>query len=95
MPGTPTVAPDGSVRASATLRNPLGLHARPAALIVRMLAHYDAKVQVNGVNAASVLELMKLGAVRDDVLTVTAQGPQASEAVERLVADVEAGFGEV
>lgn len=94
-PSGPTVAPDGSVQASAALRNPLGLHARPAALIVRMLAHYDAKVQVNGANAASVLELMKLGAVRDDVLTITAQGPQASEAVERLVADVEAGFGEV
>lgn len=91
----PATADDGSVRAVAVLRNPLGLHARPAALIVRMLAHYDAKVQVNGVNAASVLDLMKLGAVKDDVLAVTAQGPQAAEAVARLVTDVEAGFGEV
>ncbi|MBO0900748.1 PTS-dependent dihydroxyacetone kinase phosphotransferase subunit DhaM [Cellulomonas sp. zg-ZUI199] len=91
----PVVAPDGSVRATTVLRNPLGLHARPAALMVRMLAAFDAKVQVNGVNAASVLELMKLGAVKDDVLVVTAQGPQAAEAVRRLVADVEAGFGEV
>ncbi|MBO3087582.1 dihydroxyacetone kinase phosphoryl donor subunit DhaM [Cellulomonas dongxiuzhuiae] len=86
---------DGSVRATAVLRNPLGLHARPAALIVRMLAHFDAKVQVDGVNAASVLDLMKLGAVRGDVLTITAQGPQAGEAVERLLVDVAAGFGEV
>ncbi|SFK34498.1 dihydroxyacetone kinase phosphoryl donor subunit DhaM [Cellulomonas sp. KH9] len=91
----PVVGPDGSVRATTVLRNPLGLHARPAALMVRMLAPFDAKVQVNGVNAASVLELMKLGAVKDDVLVVTAQGPQAAEAVQRLVADVEAGFGEV
>jgi len=91
----PVAADDGSVRATAVLRNPLGLHARPAALIVRMLAPYDAKVQVDGVNAASVLDLMKLGAVKGDVLTITAQGPQASEAVGRLVADVEAGFGEV
>ncbi|MBF0686687.1 MAG: PTS-dependent dihydroxyacetone kinase phosphotransferase subunit DhaM [Cellulomonas sp.] len=100
VPGTPAVtapqtAPDGSVQATAVLRNPLGLHARPAALIVRMLAHLDAKVQVNGMNAASVLDLMKLGAVKDDVLTIRAQGPQAAEAVARLVADVEAGFGEV
>ncbi|WP_318241513.1 dihydroxyacetone kinase phosphoryl donor subunit DhaM [Cellulomonas avistercoris] len=86
---------DGSVRATAVLRNPLGLHARPAALIVRMLAPFDAKVQVDGVNAASVLDLMKLGAVRGDVLTITAQGPQAGEAVERLLVDVAAGFGEV
>ena len=85
----------GDVRATAVLRNPLGLHARPAALIVRMLAPYDATVQVDGVNAASVLDLMKLGAVQGDVLTVTAQGPQASDAVARLVSEVEAGFGEV
>ena len=91
----PVVAADGSVRATAVLRNPLGLHARPAALIVRMLAPFDAKVQVNGVNAASVLDLMKLGALKDDVLTITAQGAQAGDAVTRLVADVEAGFGEV
>ncbi|MCC2321916.1 dihydroxyacetone kinase phosphoryl donor subunit DhaM [Cellulomonas xiejunii] len=91
----PVTAPDGSVQATAVLRNPLGLHARPAALIVRMLAHLDAKVQVNGMNAASVLDLMKLGAVKGDVLTITAQGPQAAEAAARLVADVEAGFGEV
>ncbi|WP_087509839.1 dihydroxyacetone kinase phosphoryl donor subunit DhaM [Cellulomonas iranensis] len=88
-------APDGEVRATAVLRNPLGLHARPAALVVRMLAPYDAAVQVDGVNAASVLDLMKLGAVQGDVLTITAQGPQASDAVARLVSEVEAGFGEV
>lgn len=91
----PVVGADGSVRATAVLRNALGLHARPAALIVRMLAPFDAKVQVNGVNAASVLDLMKLGALKDDVLTITAQGAQAGDAVTRLVADVEAGFGEV
>lgn len=94
-PAQPVTTQDGSVVATAVLRNPLGLHARPAALIVRMLAHFDAKVQVNGVNAASVLDLMKLGAVKDDVLTVTAHGPQAADAVARLVADVEGGFGEV
>jgi PTS hybrid protein len=94
-PAGPPTSPGGDARADAVLRNPLGLHARPAALIVRMLAPFDASVQVNGVNAASVLDLMKLGAVQGDLLTVTAQGPQASEAVARLVSDVEAGFGEV
>ena len=94
-PAASPAPPDGSARATVTLCNPLGLHARPAALLVRMLASFDAKVQVDGVNAASVLDLMKLGAVKGDVLTITAQGPQASEAVERLVADVENGFGEL
>ena len=60
------------------LRNPLGLHARPAAVVARMLAAYDAKVRVNGANAASVLELMKLGAKQGVELQIETEGPQAA-----------------
>ncbi|MGY4646006.1 dihydroxyacetone kinase phosphoryl donor subunit DhaM [Cellulomonas sp. URHB0016] len=86
---------DGVVRGTATLRNPLGLHARPAAIVARMLAAYDAKVRVNGANAASVLELMKLGATQGAELRVEAEGPQATEACDALLAAVHEGFGEV
>jgi phosphoenolpyruvate---glycerone phosphotransferase subunit DhaM len=86
---------DGVVRGTATLRNPLGLHARPAAIVARMLAAYDAKVRVNGANAASVLELMKLGATEGAELRIEAEGPQATEARDALVAAVHGGFGEV
>jgi phosphoenolpyruvate---glycerone phosphotransferase subunit DhaM len=86
---------DGVLRARVTLRNPLGLHARPAAVVARMLAGYDAKVRVNGVNAASVLELMKLGATQGHELSIEAEGPQAAEARDALVSAVESGFGEV
>lgn len=97
----PTAAPgleqaeDGTASAVAVLRNPLGLHARPAALMSRMLAGFDATVQVNGVNAASVLELMKLGATQGQELRVEAKGPQRAEAVDAFVRAVEEGFGEV
>jgi PTS hybrid protein len=60
-----------------------------------MLAAYDAKVRVNGANAASVLELMKLGAKQGVELQIEAEGPQAVEARDALVAAVEGGFGEV
>ena len=97
--GTPAVAAassdDGVLRATAVLRNPLGLHARPAAVVARMLAAYDAKVRVNGANAASVLELMKLGAKQGVELQIETEGPQAAEARDALVAAVEGGFGEV
>lgn len=86
---------DGVLRATAVLRNPLGLHARPAAVVARMLAAYDAKVRVNGANAASVLELMKLGAKQGVELTIEAEGAQAEQARDALVAAVEGGFGEV
>nr|WP_246280752.1 dihydroxyacetone kinase phosphoryl donor subunit DhaM [Cellulomonas humilata] len=88
-------ADDGVLRASAVLRNPLGLHARPAAVVARMLAAYDAKVRVNGANAASVLELMKLGAKQGVELRIETEGPQAAQARDALVAAVEGGFGEV
>lgn len=86
---------DGVLRATTVLRNPLGLHARPAAVVARMLAGYDAKVTVNGVNAASVLELMKLGATQGVQLQIEAAGPQAAQARDALVGAVEGGFGEV
>lgn len=96
-PAPPADGPldDGVLRAVAVLRNPLGLHARPAAVVARMLAAYDAKVRVNGANAASVLELMKLGAKQGVELQIESEGPQAAQARDALVAAVEGGFGEV
>ncbi|MFC8921445.1 dihydroxyacetone kinase phosphoryl donor subunit DhaM [Cellulosimicrobium sp. NPDC057127] len=88
-------AQEGSGGATVALRNPLGLHARPAAVLARMIAGFDASVRIDGVNGASVLELMKLGATQGQELTVTAEGPQAREALDAVVAAVEGGFGEV
>lgn len=92
---TDEVDAGGVVRATRTLLNPLGLHARPAAVVARMLAGFDATVSVNGVNAASVLELMKLGATQGAELHVEASGPQAQAAVMALTDAIDAGFGEI
>jgi PTS hybrid protein len=73
----------------------LGLHARPAAVLARLIAGYDASVTIDGVNGASVLELMKLGATGGQQLSVTADGTQAREALDAVVGAVEGGFGEV
>jgi PTS hybrid protein len=80
---------------TVTLRNRLGLHARPAAILARLMAGFDAAVEVDGVNAASVLELMKLGAAGGRELDVRVRGPQRAEALAALVEAVEGGFGEV
>lgn len=88
-------AADQGLEAVVTLRNPLGLHARPAAVLARMVAGLDADVTIDGVNAASVLELMKLGATGGQSLTVRATGAAAREALDAVVAQVEGGFGEV
>ena len=80
--------------ATAVLRNPLGLHARPAAQLARTAAGFEAGVTVNGVDAASVLALIGLGAVGGQKVTVTAAGPQARAALVAVIDEIEAGFGE-
>jgi phosphoenolpyruvate---glycerone phosphotransferase subunit DhaM len=82
------------ITAHVLVRNPMGLHARPAAVLARMMAGFDAAVQVDGVNGASVLELMQLGATQGRTLEVSATGPQARVAVDAFVGAVEEGFGE-
>ncbi|WP_250448476.1 HPr family phosphocarrier protein, partial [Actinotalea sp. C106] len=83
-----------TAHATVTLRNPLGLHARPAALLSRAVAELGVPVTIDGVNAASVLELMRLGATGGRELTVAAHGPGAQAAVRAVVAQVAEGFGE-
>jgi PTS hybrid protein len=85
----------GVITAHVLVRNPMGLHARPAAVLARMMAGFDAAVQVDGVDGASVLELMQLGATQGRTLEVQASGPQARVAVDAFVGAVEEGFGEV
>ena len=88
----PSVA--AGMRATATLRNPLGLHARPAAQLARTAAGFDAAVTVDGVDAASVLALIGLGVMGGSEVMVTATGPQARAALAAVVDEIEAGFGE-
>jgi phosphoenolpyruvate---glycerone phosphotransferase subunit DhaM len=97
-------SPEASEAASAgaagssgtvTVRNPLGLHARPAALVSRKVAELGATVTIDGVDASSVLQLMALGATQGRELLVEATGDSAPEAVATIVAMIDAGFGEV
>jgi len=91
----PTVPSKGAaMSATAVLRNPLGLHARPAAQLARTAAAFDAAVTVDGVDAASVLALLGLGAVGGQTVTVTAAGPQAQAALTAVIDEIGAGFGE-
>jgi len=80
---------------TVTVRNPLGLHARPAALVSRKVAELGAAVTIDGVDASSVLQLMALGATQGRELRVEAAGERAAEVVATVVEMIESGFGEV
>ena len=84
-----------------TILNRLGLHARPAALLVRTAGGFDADVTVadaasgrGPVSARSLNAVATLGARRGDDLVVIASGPQAAEALAAIGRLAEEGFGE-
>lgn len=80
------------------LHNEVGLHARPAAVLVRSLAAFDAEVSVRlgeqEADAHSVLALMSLGARQGDRIKVRARGPQAAAALAKVTELVDGSFGE-
>ncbi|SFO92555.1 PTS hybrid protein [Amycolatopsis arida] len=81
-----------------TLRNDVGLHARPAALLARGIAGIEADVRVRlgdeEADGHSVLALMSLGARQGDTIEVRASGKRADEALERIRGLVERDFDE-
>ncbi|MCU1683277.1 MAG: dhaM [Amycolatopsis sp.] len=92
------VSGDAGGATELTLRNDVGLHARPAALLVRSLAGLDAEVKIrlgdHEADARSVLALMSLGAREGDRIEVRAVGAQASEALRKVQELVDRNFGE-
>jgi phosphoenolpyruvate-protein phosphotransferase/dihydroxyacetone kinase phosphotransfer subunit len=86
--------------ARITVRNEIGLHARPAALVVELASRVDADLRLakadggRPVSARSLTGLMTLGARLGDELVATASGPGAREALEELEELAQAGFGE-
>ncbi len=92
--GSSAAVGDGAAQAEVVVRNPLGLHARPAAVLARLAAGLDARVTIDGVDATSVLGLMQMGATQGRRLRVEATGPAAEEAVRAVTEAIGSGFGE-
>lgn len=93
----PASAETGGQTASGEVEliNPMGLHARPAAVMAQELAGMDAEININGVDAKSVMLLMTLGLKQGQTLHVEASGPDARKAVDFVVGQAEDGFGEL
>ncbi|MCS6844277.1 MAG: phosphoenolpyruvate--protein phosphotransferase [Caldilineales bacterium] len=81
-----------------TVRNPTGLHARPATVFATVAKEFASEVRVrhdNKVsNGKSLASLLKLGVERGGVIRVSAQGPDAAAALQALKQAVESGLGE-
>src|SRR5579875_1530049 len=88
----PAPAPTAPTAAEVELGDPEGLHARPAAELVKLASRFQARVQVNGRDARSLLGILALGLRQGATVRIEAEGDDATEAVE-AVADLLARRG--
>lgn len=102
-PSDASDASDGAPREltrTVTVRNPLGIHARPAALIAAASAGTDVRLRrlPDGPEApaASLSRLLVLGARQGDEIELSsaASSSEAEQTMDRLAALFEDGFGE-
>lgn len=78
--------------------NQLGIHARPAAQIVKNASLYDCHITLtvegDTVNAKSIMGVMTLAACRGSIIEVIAEGEDEELAVIAVAELVRKGFGE-
>lgn len=84
----------GTARYARTVRleNAEGLHARPAAELVKLAARYPARVTVNGKDARSLLAILSLGLMQGAACEIASDEPAGRVAVDALAALVGSGF---
>ena len=84
--------------AAVVIPNKLGLHARAAAKLVEAAARFQSTILIvkdgESVDARSILGLMMLNARLGSHIEVSADGPDAPEALAAMLALIEAKFGE-
>lgn len=91
---------DSSKSQQISITHPIGLHARPAVKFTQLAKKFDANVQVkleehtSWVDAKSIVRVMGLKARHGKTMNLRANGSDATEAVNQLVALVKNNFGE-
>ena len=86
------------VEKEMTIVNRLGMHARPAAMFVRVASRHRCEIWVakegEEINGKSIMGLMMLAAGQGSKLTVRAEGPDAAQAVADIEALIQSRFNE-
>lgn len=80
------------------IKNALGLHARPATVIAKLLQGTRSDVSFTyrneTINARSIMSILMLAATKNSSITVIVNGEDASETMQRIVEAFENHFGE-
>ena len=91
-------APVQKIEKEIAIINRLGLHARPAAMFVRIASRYRSEIWVSKegeeVNGKSIMGLMMLAAGQGSKLRIRTEGLDAEKAMEELEELIKARFNE-
>jgi phosphocarrier protein len=84
---------------TVTIRNRLGLHARPAGEFVKTASRFSSKITIAKgeleVNGKSIMGVMTLAAECGSKVTVKAEGEDAEMAVSALAEVLDTEFGDL
>jgi phosphocarrier protein len=89
----------GKVSGSVLMTHAVGLHARPSVKLTKLAktfaSHVELALTKDGpwIDAKSIVKVMATKAAKDTVLYFRAEGEDAKDAVDALVALVESDFG--
>jgi phosphocarrier protein HPr len=90
--------PETEVVRVFTIKNKLGLHARAAAVFVRLSSRFlcDVKIVKNGyeVDGKSILGVLSLAAAKGSDIKIITKGEGAEQAMTEIDELIESGFGE-
>jgi phosphoenolpyruvate-protein phosphotransferase len=102
-PSTPSPTKNGAVEDvtegfEIVIRNPHGLHARPATVLVDVAKKFESVIRIKfnarAADAKSLIALLGLGAGNGAKIRVTAEGSDAEQALAALRQAIEAGLEE-
>ena len=83
-----SAGPAQKLEKEITIINRLGLHARPAAMFVRIASRYRSEVWVEKegeqINGKTIMGLMMLAAGQGSKLLIRCEGPDADKAMQEI-----------
>ena len=86
------------IKKTVRIVNKLGLHARPAAMLVTAAAQHESEVFFTKddlrVNGKSIMGVMTLAAEKGANLTIEVDGPDEESTMQELLKAIKSGFGE-
>jgi len=89
---------NNKVVAEIKVKNRLGIHTRPATAIVKLLHRVKSNVSFtykkDTINAKSILSILMLALHQNAKLTVTIEGEDAQEVMDKLLVAFDTCFGE-